>query len=68
MRRGAGMRPDVLHVLLYVQVQRVRVPDQVARRQRILVLEQQVVHLPELSLQPGRLGRLGGCLGPWVHL
>ena len=49
---------------------------QVAGVERVLVVEQQVVHLPERTLLGGRLGRLGGELrrcgwtsfsGRWRH-
>src|SRR5512142_2697968 len=38
---------------LGVQAERVRVADQVAGVQRVLVVQQQVVHLPERGLPPG---------------
>ena len=36
--------------------------------QRVLVVQQQVVHLPERALRGRRLGRLGGELGVRVHV
>ena len=41
---------------------------EVARRELVLVAEQQVVHLPELALGGGGLGRLGGHLGARVDV
>ena len=63
------------HVLLQVlgeasdvQPEPLGVRDQIGRPQCVLVLEQQVVHLPECALIGGGLGGLGGELGVRVHV
>ena len=45
-----------------------RSPSRSERTQRVLVLEQQIVHLPERALRGGRLGRLGGDLRVRMHV
>ncbi len=59
---------EVVRESLDVEPQPLRVFHQVARLERILVVEQQVVHLPEGPL-PGRgFRRLRGKLGVWVDV
>ena len=48
----------VIGELRDIEAQRPRVPDQVIVLERLLVLQQQVVHFPEHALRPGRLRRL----------
>ena len=60
-RSGVGEAVDVEAELLGVA-------DQVVRAKRVLVLEQEVVHLPERALVGGRLGGLGGELGVRVDV
>src|SRR5215475_5164018 len=51
-----------------VEAERVRVPDQVPGVQGVLVVQQQVVHLPERALPGGCLGGLGRELSVRVHV
>src|SRR5271168_843570 len=62
------MPPQIGGELLDVAPERSRVPDQVPRGQRALVVKQYVVHLPERTLARGRLGALGRELGVRMHV
>ena len=50
----------------HVDADRAGVADEVPILQRSLVLEQRVVHLPEVSLRRARFGRLGGVPRVWM--
>ena len=59
-RAGAGVLAQVVREPLDVEAELARRSATRSRgRERVLVVEQQVVHLPERSLLGGRLGRLG---------
>src|SRR5919197_2839070 len=60
--------PQVLAEALDVQAEALGGGEKLARRERILVVEQLVVHLPELPLGAGGLRRLGGQLGVLVDV
>ena len=52
----------------HVEPELLGVADEVLDVERVLVGEQQVVHLPEAALRRGRLRGLGGQLGVRVHV
>ncbi|KZN25709.1 hypothetical protein A4G99_04480 [Haladaptatus sp. R4] len=51
-----------------IQFQLLGIPPKVVVFERVLMLVEVVVHLPELSLHTGRLGRLRGVEGVWMGL
>ena len=53
---------------LGIEAELLGIADEVARAKRVLVLEEQVVHLPERALIGGGLGGLGGELGMRVDV
>ena len=59
IRPRAGARPQVLLEPLDVEPELLGVADEIAVAERVLALEQQVVHLPERALLCRRLRRLG---------
>src|SRR3984957_761628 len=63
-----GTRLHLLDESRYVEMKRARVPHQVFIFQRVLILVEQVVHLPELALSAGSLRRLSGMLGMRMRL
>ena len=62
------MPPQVLDEALEVEAQLLGVVVQVGRAQRVLVFEEQIVHLPEPLLGRRRLSCLGGQLGVRVDV
>ena len=54
---------EVVRELVGLQADPSGILNEVAIVERVLVFEQRVVHLPELVLARGGLGRLGGVLG-----
>src|SRR5213076_488775 len=56
--RGTGVRPQILGKELGVEPQLFRVADQIFRGEGVLMLEEQIVHLPEGALFRRSLGRL----------
>jgi hypothetical protein len=65
---GPGVAAQVGPEPVQVQVELFGVVEQVPDGQRALVVQQQVVHGPELVLDAGRLGGLGRELGVRVHV
>src|SRR5260370_12265570 len=57
--RGPGVLAQVGGELLGVKAERGGVPDQVTGAERVLVLEERVVHFPERALPGGRLRGFG---------
>ena len=53
---------------LDIEAELLGVADEIARSQRVLVVEKQVVHLPERVLRRGRFGSLRGELGMRVDV
>jgi hypothetical protein len=71
VRRNAFAPSVVSKVLgegVHVDTERFRIPNQILGGQRVLVLEQQVVHRPEGTLRSRRLGCLGRQLGILVNV
>ena len=66
--RGAGALAEVLTESLAVEPEVAGVADQVARLEGVLVLQEQVVHLPERVLVSGGFRGLGGELGVRVDV
>src|SRR5258708_40153177 len=64
--RGAGVLAKVLTESLAGGPEVAGVADQVARLEGVLVLQEQVVRLPERVLVRGGFRGLGGELGVWV--
>ena len=65
---GAGVLAQMVGEPLDVEPELVGVANEVRGSQRVLMLEQQVVHRPERALGGGGLGGLGGELGVGVHV
>ncbi len=63
-----GVSPQLPCEPFDVEAELTRVADEVLRRELGLMAEQEVVHWPKGSLCRGCLGRLGGQLGPGVHI
>jgi hypothetical protein len=57
---GVGAPGKIRDELRLVQPDRGGVPDQILLVERVLVIEQRIVHRPELALRPGRLRRALG--------
>ena len=69
MRGGVARAAQVVAEALDVEAELARrSATRSARRELVLVGEQQVVHLPERALRAGGLGGLGGELGVRVHV
>jgi hypothetical protein len=66
--RGVRALLEVGDEPLDVEAERLRVADQVARAQAVLVLEQEVVVLPEAALRARGLGGLGRLAGVRMDL
>ena len=66
--RGVDAAAQLVGEPVDVEAELAGVADEIRRHQRVLVLEQQVVHLPELALRRRRLGRLGRELGVRVDV
>src|ERR1700733_551638 len=66
--RGAGPLAQVLTESLAVEPEVADVADQVARQEGVLVLQEQVVHLPERVLVRGGFRGFGGELGVRVDV
>src|SRR6185312_15681006 len=66
--RRVRVRLEVVAETSQIEAQRLRVGDQVGRVESVLVLEEQVVHLPETALRTGRLCSLGRLVGVRVDL
>src|SRR5207248_6149833 len=65
---GTDMRPKVVGETVRVETELARVRHEVTRRERTLMGQQHVVHLPERTLPVSRLGRLRSELRVWVHV
>ena len=62
--RRSFVRAQVLAEPVDVEAELLRVAEQIGDAQRVLAVEQQIVHLPEPSLLRRRLDRLGRLLRP----
>jgi hypothetical protein len=62
------VRLELVAEAVDVEAELLRVADQIARGERVLVREQEIVHLPEGTLRRRGLGRLGSQLGVRVNV
>src|SRR5918995_878991 len=66
--RQHDTRPSIVLEAAHVEIQLRGIPPQVVLTQRVLPVEEQLMHLPERALQRRRLRRGGRGQGIWVDL
>ena len=64
---GKGARPQCVPECLPIKREAMRQFPEHLLAKRILVLEDQVMHVPELAMGRGKLSGLGGDLGVWMY-